>query len=140
MQHNDLHVFLLSDKAMKVLLSCLESKVMETRCMGASAVWALLHNNQRVRTCTGTCTCTGTHARATVLKLYFSVLFIGGCFEFTVDPYRMKSSACLILCLQDTFGRKLRCSLTFTADDQCFFNLLIINNHNKRKKELPSSP
>uniref|UniRef100_A0A665VL78 Rotatin n=1 Tax=Echeneis naucrates TaxID=173247 RepID=A0A665VL78_ECHNA len=34
---------------MKVLLSCLESKELETRCIGASALWALLHNNQRVR-------------------------------------------------------------------------------------------
>ncbi|CAK6971229.1 rotatin [Scomber scombrus] len=39
-----------SDKAMKVLLCCLESKEMETRCMGASALWALLHNNQRAKT------------------------------------------------------------------------------------------
>ncbi|XP_018529520.1 LOW QUALITY PROTEIN: rotatin [Lates calcarifer] len=39
-----------NDKAMKVLLSCLESKEMETRCMGASALWALLHNNQRAKT------------------------------------------------------------------------------------------
>uniref|UniRef100_A0A665VME3 Rotatin n=1 Tax=Echeneis naucrates TaxID=173247 RepID=A0A665VME3_ECHNA len=38
-----------NDKAMKVLLSCLESKELETRCIGASALWALLHNNQRVR-------------------------------------------------------------------------------------------
>uniref|UniRef100_A0A3Q4G3L8 Rotatin n=1 Tax=Neolamprologus brichardi TaxID=32507 RepID=A0A3Q4G3L8_NEOBR len=46
---NKSHV-IANDKAMKVLLSCLESKVMETRCMGASAIWALLHNNQRVQT------------------------------------------------------------------------------------------
>nr|XP_019942842.1 PREDICTED: rotatin [Paralichthys olivaceus] len=39
-----------SDKAMKTLLCCLESKEMETRCMGASALWALLHNNQRAKT------------------------------------------------------------------------------------------
>ncbi|XP_042366374.1 rotatin [Plectropomus leopardus] len=39
-----------SDKAMKVLLCCLNSKVMETRSMGASALWALLHNNQRAKT------------------------------------------------------------------------------------------
>ncbi|XP_067433989.1 rotatin [Thunnus thynnus] len=39
-----------NDKAMKVLLCCLESKEMETRCMGASALWALLHNNQRAKT------------------------------------------------------------------------------------------
>ncbi|KAM9332619.1 LOW QUALITY PROTEIN: rotatin [Pholidichthys leucotaenia] len=39
-----------NDKAMKVLLSCLENKEAETRCMGASAVWALLHNNQRAKT------------------------------------------------------------------------------------------
>uniref|UniRef100_A0A3Q3FFD4 Rotatin n=1 Tax=Labrus bergylta TaxID=56723 RepID=A0A3Q3FFD4_9LABR len=36
--------------AMKVLLSCLDSKDMETRCMGASSLWALLHNNQRAKT------------------------------------------------------------------------------------------
>lgn len=46
---NKSHV-IANDKAMKVLLSCLESKVMETRCMGASAIWALLHNNQRAKT------------------------------------------------------------------------------------------
>lgn len=34
---------------MKVLISCLSSKQAEMRCMGASALWALLHNNQRVR-------------------------------------------------------------------------------------------
>ncbi|KAM9337415.1 rotatin [Symphorus nematophorus] len=39
-----------NDKAMKVLLCCLDSKDMETRCMGASALWALLHNNQRAKT------------------------------------------------------------------------------------------
>ncbi|XP_047424746.1 rotatin [Mugil cephalus] len=39
-----------SDKAMKVLLGCLENKDTETRCMGASALWALLHNNQRAKT------------------------------------------------------------------------------------------
>ncbi|KAK1884818.1 Rotatin [Dissostichus eleginoides] len=38
---------LANDKAMKVLLGCLNSKEMETRSMGASALWALLHNNQR---------------------------------------------------------------------------------------------
>uniref|UniRef100_A0A672JFT4 Rotatin n=1 Tax=Salarias fasciatus TaxID=181472 RepID=A0A672JFT4_SALFA len=37
-------------KAMKALLGCLESKETETRCMGASALWALLHNNQRAKT------------------------------------------------------------------------------------------
>ncbi|MEQ2275196.1 hypothetical protein XENORESO_000081 [Xenotaenia resolanae] len=46
---NKSHV-MANDKAMKVLLSCLESKEMETCCMGASALWALLHNNQRGRT------------------------------------------------------------------------------------------
>lgn len=40
----------LSDKAIKVLISCLSSKETEIRCMGASGVWALLHNNQRVQT------------------------------------------------------------------------------------------
>ncbi|XP_053198646.1 rotatin [Scomber japonicus] len=39
-----------NDKAMKIFLCCLESKEMETRCMGASALWALLHNNQRAKT------------------------------------------------------------------------------------------
>lgn len=39
----------LVEKAMNVLLCCLESKEMEARCMGASALWALLHNNQRVQ-------------------------------------------------------------------------------------------
>ncbi|XP_074478622.1 rotatin isoform X2 [Sebastes fasciatus] len=39
-----------NDKAMKVLLGCLNSKEMETRSMGASALWALLHNNQRAKT------------------------------------------------------------------------------------------
>nr|XP_046227277.1 rotatin isoform X2 [Scatophagus argus] len=39
-----------NDKAMKILLCCLDSKDLETRCMGASALWALLHNNQRAKT------------------------------------------------------------------------------------------
>ncbi|PWA18063.1 hypothetical protein CCH79_00004247 [Gambusia affinis] len=39
-----------NDKAMKVLLWCLESKELETCCIGASALWALLHNNQRAKT------------------------------------------------------------------------------------------
>ncbi|XP_026218879.1 rotatin isoform X2 [Anabas testudineus] len=39
-----------NDKAMKVLLCSLENKDMETRCIGASALWALLHNNQRAKT------------------------------------------------------------------------------------------
>uniref|UniRef100_A0A8C2ZKS9 Rotatin n=1 Tax=Cyclopterus lumpus TaxID=8103 RepID=A0A8C2ZKS9_CYCLU len=39
-----------NDKAVKVLLCCLNSKEMETRSMGASALWALLHNNQRAKT------------------------------------------------------------------------------------------
>ncbi|XP_037550072.1 rotatin [Nematolebias whitei] len=39
-----------NDKAMKVLLTCLESREMETCCMGASALWALLYNNQRAKT------------------------------------------------------------------------------------------
>ncbi|XP_038123277.1 rotatin isoform X2 [Cyprinodon tularosa] len=38
-----------NDKAMKVLLSCLNSKELETCCIGASALWALLHNNQRAK-------------------------------------------------------------------------------------------
>lgn len=38
------------DKAMAVLFCCLESKEMEMCCIGASALWALLHNNQRVHT------------------------------------------------------------------------------------------
>ncbi|KAM4533766.1 rotatin isoform 2-T2 [Odontesthes bonariensis] len=46
---NKSHV-ITNDKAVKVLLSCLESREMETRCMGASALWALLHNNQRAKT------------------------------------------------------------------------------------------
>ncbi|KAM9839415.1 rotatin [Aulostomus maculatus] len=41
---------LANDKAMRAFLSCLESKEMETRCMGASALWALLYNNQRAKT------------------------------------------------------------------------------------------
>lgn len=72
---------------MKVLLSCLESKVMETRCMGASAIWALLHNNQRVQTHTHLST------KTFILVLLWLV------FEFMVDPWQMKSSACLIVCL-----------------------------------------
>ncbi|XP_020501996.2 rotatin isoform X1 [Labrus bergylta] len=46
---NKPHV-LANGTAMKVLLSCLDSKDMETRCMGASSLWALLHNNQRAKT------------------------------------------------------------------------------------------
>uniref|UniRef100_A0A1A7XBW8 Rotatin n=2 Tax=Iconisemion striatum TaxID=60296 RepID=A0A1A7XBW8_9TELE len=39
-----------NEKSIKVLMSCLESREMETCCMGASALWALLHNNQRAKT------------------------------------------------------------------------------------------
>ncbi|XP_041670116.1 rotatin isoform X2 [Cheilinus undulatus] len=46
---NKPHV-LANDKAMKVLLNCLDSKDTETRCLGASSLWALLHNNQRAKT------------------------------------------------------------------------------------------
>ncbi|XP_012712810.2 rotatin isoform X1 [Fundulus heteroclitus] len=46
---NKSHV-MANDKAVRVLLSCLESKEMETCCMGASALWALLQNNQRAKT------------------------------------------------------------------------------------------
>uniref|UniRef100_UPI0037E73CA0 rotatin n=1 Tax=Semicossyphus pulcher TaxID=241346 RepID=UPI0037E73CA0 len=46
---NKPHV-LASDKAMKVFLGCLDSRDMETRCMGASSLWALVHNNQRAKT------------------------------------------------------------------------------------------
>ncbi|XP_028288914.1 rotatin isoform X2 [Parambassis ranga] len=46
---NKSHV-IANDKAMKVLLCCLQSKEKEPRCMGASALWALLHNNQRAKT------------------------------------------------------------------------------------------
>uniref|UniRef100_A0A3P8U8D2 Rotatin n=1 Tax=Amphiprion percula TaxID=161767 RepID=A0A3P8U8D2_AMPPE len=46
---NKSHV-IANDKAMKVLLCCLENKDMESRCMGAAALWALLHNNQRAKT------------------------------------------------------------------------------------------
>ncbi|XP_068613541.1 rotatin-like [Brachionichthys hirsutus] len=38
-----------NDKAMNILLGCLDSKEMKTCCMGASALWALLHNNQRAK-------------------------------------------------------------------------------------------
>ncbi|XP_019727440.1 rotatin isoform X1 [Hippocampus comes] len=38
-----------NDKAMTVLFCCLESKEMEMCCIGASALWALLHNNQRAK-------------------------------------------------------------------------------------------
>ncbi|XP_057680380.1 rotatin isoform X1 [Corythoichthys intestinalis] len=38
-----------NDKALTVLLCCLESKEMEICCMGASALWALLHNNQKAK-------------------------------------------------------------------------------------------
>ncbi|XP_029979443.1 rotatin [Sphaeramia orbicularis] len=46
---NKSHV-IANDKAMKVLFSCLESKDTETCCVGASALWALLHNNQKAKT------------------------------------------------------------------------------------------
>ncbi|KAJ0059545.1 hypothetical protein NL108_001905, partial [Boleophthalmus pectinirostris] len=39
-----------NEKAMKVLIGCLESKDLETCCTGASALWALLHNNQKAKT------------------------------------------------------------------------------------------
>ncbi|KAK5850243.1 hypothetical protein PBY51_014509 [Eleginops maclovinus] len=47
--NNKTHL-LANDKAMKVLLCGLSSREMETRSMGASALWALLHNNQRAKT------------------------------------------------------------------------------------------
>nr|XP_057915387.1 rotatin isoform X2 [Doryrhamphus excisus] len=46
---NKTHI-IANDKALTVLFCCLESKEMEMRCMGASALWALLHNNQRAKT------------------------------------------------------------------------------------------
>ncbi|KAF6722858.1 Rotatin [Oryzias melastigma] len=46
---NKSHV-LTNEKAVNVLLSCLDNKDMEARCIGASALWALLHNNQRAKT------------------------------------------------------------------------------------------
>ncbi|KAM8823007.1 rotatin isoform 2-T2 [Spinachia spinachia] len=46
---NKQHV-LANDKATKALLCCLNSKEMETRSMAASALWALIHNNQRAKT------------------------------------------------------------------------------------------
>ncbi|XP_041824205.1 rotatin [Melanotaenia boesemani] len=46
---NKSHV-ITQDKAVKVLLSCLDSREVETCCLGASALWALLHNNQRAKT------------------------------------------------------------------------------------------
>lgn len=39
-----------NEKTLTVLISCLESKDVETCCTGASALWALLHNNQRAKT------------------------------------------------------------------------------------------
>ncbi|CAL8400192.1 unnamed protein product [Arctogadus glacialis] len=39
-----------NDKAMKVLLSSLDSKETVVRSMGASALWALLHNSQKAKT------------------------------------------------------------------------------------------
>ncbi|XP_053717203.1 rotatin [Synchiropus splendidus] len=39
-----------NDKAVKVFLCCLGSQDVETRCIGASALWALLHNNQKAKT------------------------------------------------------------------------------------------
>uniref|UniRef100_A0A8C7KYU1 Rotatin n=1 Tax=Oncorhynchus kisutch TaxID=8019 RepID=A0A8C7KYU1_ONCKI len=38
---------LANDKAMRVLVSCLDSKEAEVRSIGASALWALLHNYQK---------------------------------------------------------------------------------------------
>lgn len=40
---------------MKVLLCCLDSEAIETCCMGASGLWVLLHNNQRVHAHPHTC-------------------------------------------------------------------------------------
>uniref|UniRef100_A0A6Q2WR56 Rotatin N-terminal domain-containing protein n=1 Tax=Esox lucius TaxID=8010 RepID=A0A6Q2WR56_ESOLU len=42
---------LANDKVMKVLVSCLESKEAEVCALGASALWALLHNYQKVGIC-----------------------------------------------------------------------------------------
>ncbi|KAM9826967.1 rotatin [Neosynchiropus ocellatus] len=39
-----------NDKAVRVFLRCLGSQDVDTRCMGASALWALLHNNQKAKT------------------------------------------------------------------------------------------
>uniref|UniRef100_A0A8C7PMN1 Rotatin n=1 Tax=Oncorhynchus mykiss TaxID=8022 RepID=A0A8C7PMN1_ONCMY len=41
---------LANDKAMRVLVSCLDSKEAEVRSIGASALWALLHNYQKAKT------------------------------------------------------------------------------------------
>ncbi|XP_064189190.1 rotatin isoform X2 [Anguilla rostrata] len=40
---------LASDKSVEVLVSCLESKLPDIRAVGASALWALLHNNQKAK-------------------------------------------------------------------------------------------
>ncbi|XP_053343881.1 rotatin [Clarias gariepinus] len=37
------------DKAVDLLVSCLESSSLNTRALGASALWALLHNNQKAK-------------------------------------------------------------------------------------------
>lgn len=37
-----------SDKALELLVSCLESSSLNVRALGASALWALLHNYQKV--------------------------------------------------------------------------------------------
>lgn len=66
---------------MKAVLHSLESKDLETRCMGSSALWALLHSNQRVYTHThrNTLTCTCAHA-LNVCACAYCALFelIGG--------------------------------------------------------------
>ncbi|KAJ8279722.1 hypothetical protein COCON_G00067880 [Conger conger] len=40
---------LASDKSVGMLVSCLESKLPDIRAVGASALWALLHNNQKAK-------------------------------------------------------------------------------------------
>ncbi|KAJ8413437.1 hypothetical protein AAFF_G00094330 [Aldrovandia affinis] len=40
---------LASDKTVGMLVSCLESKLLDIRAVGASALWALLHNNQKAK-------------------------------------------------------------------------------------------
>lgn len=97
--------FFSPDKAMKVLLCCLQSKEKEPRCMGASALWALLHNNQRVYTHTDT------------LKLNCGVIY-RPMLEFIGVICQMKLWACKTSLLKSFIV------FSDSTDGQCVFYLL----------------
>lgn len=80
----------LPEKAMKVLIGCLSTKEAEMRCMGASALWALLHNNQRVR----------AHVHDTSIAPSSRAAFLAGCLSVLLDSTAVSISHARLSCQQ----------------------------------------